>query len=108
MLLELSRAISLTFSILSLYALLDTAFFLPATRWEDRLLASFARIGLAACVCLISGLLFRHHSTPPVSLSRTLPVRLLLFTLLGATVLFFLAWSLDIYYVPYLWRNQPH
>jgi hypothetical protein len=106
-LLDLGRAISLALSILSLYALLDTAFFLPATRWEERLVASFARIGLAACVCLLSGTLFRYHTHPQVPLSRTLPVRLFLWTLLGAAFLFALAWYLDIYYVPLLWRNQP-
>jgi hypothetical protein len=108
MLLDLGRAMSLAFSILSLYALLDTAFFLPATRWEDRLVASFARVGLSACVCLISGILFRHHARPAVSLTKTLPVRLFVWTLFGSILLFFLAWSLDIYYVPWLWRNQPN
>ncbi len=108
MLLELGRAISLAFSILSLYAVLDTAFFLPAARWEERLVASFARIGLAACVCLISGLLFRYRAQPEVPLTRTLPVRLLLWTLFGAVLLFALAWSLDVYYIPFIWKNQPN
>jgi len=107
-LLELGRAISLAFSILSLYAVLDTAFFLPATRWEERLAASFARIGLAACMCLISGILFRYHARPEISLARTLPVRLLLWTLAAAVVLFALAWSLDVYYIPFIWKNQPN
>lgn len=108
MLLELGRAISLACSILSLYAVLDTAFFLPATRWEERLMASFARIGLAVCVCLISGMLFRYDAAPQVSLTRTLPVRLLLWTLCGAALLFALAWYLDVYYVPLLWKNLPN
>jgi hypothetical protein len=107
-LLELGRAISLALSILSLYAVLDAAFFLPATRWEERLMASFARIGLAACICLISGILFRYNAAPQVSLTRTLPVRLLLWTLFGAALLFTLAWYLDVYYVPLLWKNQPN
>jgi hypothetical protein len=128
--LELGRAISLAFSILSLYAVLDTAFFLPATRWEERLIASTARIGLAACICLISGLLFRYEAQPDghsepgarsighrnprgkvqqeIPLTRTLPVRLLFWTLMGAALLFALAWSLDVYYVPLLWKNQPN
>jgi len=107
-LLELGRAISLAFSILSLYAVLDTAFFLPATRWEERLAASVARIGLAACMCLFSGILFRYHARPEISLARTLPVRLLLWTLAAAVVLFALAWSLDVYYIPFIWKNQPN
>ena len=94
-------------SILSLCALLDTAFFIPATRWEDRLIASLARIGFAGCVCLISGMLF-HFSQPQVPLSRTLPVRLFLWALSGFSLLFALGWYLDAYYVPLLWRNLPH
>ena len=108
MLLDLGRVVSLAFSILSLYALLETAFFLPATRWEERLAASVAHIGLAACICLISGILFRYQTHPDVPLRRTLPVRLFLWTFLGAASLFAFAWYLDTYYVPWLWRNQPH
>jgi hypothetical protein len=108
MILELSRAVSLGLSILSLCALLDRTFFIPATRWEERLLGSGVYIGLAACVCLVSGLLFRHSTNPEVPLLRTLPVRLLLWTLLGLAVLFPICWYLDVYYVPWLWRNQPH
>jgi hypothetical protein len=107
MLLDLGRAISLILSYISLYALLDSAFFVPATRWEDRLIASFSRVGLAACVCLASGLLFRESKVPEVPLMRTLPVRLFLWTLLGASTLFALSWYLEVYYVPLLRRNQP-
>ena len=94
-------------SILSLGALLDTAFFLPSTRWEDRLIASFARVGLAAGVCLISGILV-HFSQPQVPLERTLPVRLFLWAFSGFSLLFALGWYLDAYYMPLFWRNLPH
>ncbi len=107
MLLDLGKVVSFAMSILSLCALLDTAFFIPATRWEDRLVASVARIGLAGCVSLISGFLF-HSSEPQVPLARTLPVRLFLSALSGFTLLFALGWYLDAYYVPLLWRNLPH
>jgi len=108
MLLDLGRAITFALSLLSLYALLDSAFFLPATRWEERLMASFARIGFAACLCLTSGILFRHRACPQVPLTRTLPVRLFLWTLSGAALLFALAWYLDLYYIPFIWKNQPN
>jgi hypothetical protein len=104
LLLDLSKAISFVLSILSLCALLHTAFFIPATRWEDRLVASAARVGLAACVCFTSGCLF-YLSEPKVPLTQTLPVRLFVYALCGFTLLFALAWYLDIYYVPLLWRN---
>jgi hypothetical protein len=106
-LLDLGRILSFFLSILSLWYLMDSAFFLPATTWQQRFLASLARVVLAACVCFVSGLLFRHSAHPAVSLSKTLPIRLFLWTLLGVTVLFLLAWYLDVYYVPLLWRNQP-
>jgi hypothetical protein len=107
MLLDLGRAVSLILTYISLYALLDSAFFVPGTRWEDRLIASFSRVVLAACICMASGLLFRESTFPEVPLVRTLPVRLFLWTLLGASVLFALSWYLDVYYLPLLWRNQP-
>jgi hypothetical protein len=107
LLLDLSKIVSFAMSILSLCALLDTAFFIPATRWEDRLVASLARIAFAGCVCLISGLLF-HLSQPYVPLARTLPVRLFLWALSGFALFFAFGWYLDAYYVPLLWRNLPH
>jgi hypothetical protein len=106
-LLDLGRAISFLFSILSLYALIDSAFFLTATSWEQRLVASIARVVLAACISGASGLLFQQESDPPIPLSRTLPVRVFLWTLFGVTILFAVAWFLDVYYMPLLWPNQP-
>jgi hypothetical protein len=107
MLLDLGRLLSLSLSILSLYALLDSAFFVLATTWQERLILSISRIALSACVCFASGLLFRHSTNPEVPLSRTLPVRLFFSTLFGITVLFAVSWYLDVYYVPWLWKNQP-
>jgi hypothetical protein len=106
-LLDLGKVGSFLLSILSLCALLDSAFFVPATRWEDRLIASVARVGFAGCICVISGLLF-HLSQPGVSLARTLPVRLFLWAIAGLSLFFFLGWYLDAYYMPLFWRNLPH
>jgi hypothetical protein len=108
MLLDLGRALSFFLSILSLWYLMTAAFFLTATTWQQRLLASLARIVLAACVCFVSGFLFHLKSNPPVPLSRTLPVRILLYALPAIILLFLLAWLLDAYYVPLLWKNQPY
>ena len=106
-LLDFGKVASFLMSILSLCALLDSAFFIPATRWEDRLIASFAKIGLAGCVCLISGVLF-HLSQPGVSLARTLPVRLFLWAIAGFSLFFVLGWYIDVCYMPLFWRNLPH
>jgi len=107
LLLDLTRFVSFLLSILSLSALVDTAFFLTATTWEQRLLASITRVVVAACICAASGMLFRIESFPAVPLSRTLPVRLFLWTLFGVSILFALSWFLETYYVPHLWPNQP-
>jgi hypothetical protein len=107
MLLDLGRVISFFLSIFSLLFLVNTAFFVTATSWEQRLLASITRVVLAACVSLTSGMLFRHSTNPPTPLAQTLPVRVFLWTLFGVTILFALGWYLDVYYVPLLWRNQP-
>lgn len=107
MLLDLGRAISFFLTIISLLALFNTAFFVTGTSWEQRLLASITRVVLAACISLASGLAFRYSTYPKVHLSKTLPVRLFLWTLFGVMLLFPVAWYLDVYYVPLLWRNQP-
>lgn len=114
MLLELGKALSFFLSILSLYGLMASAFFVPGGRWDERLAGSVLRIAVAACVCFASGLLFRQSTAavpstpeePPVT--KTLPVRLFFWALAGMTLLFFLSWYLEEYYVPMLWKNQPH
>lgn len=112
MILELGKALSFFASILSLYALMGSAFFVPGTEWQDRLIASLLRIALAACICFASGILFREdamqhtpESDPP--LTKTLPVRLLYWSLLAMSLLFALSWFLETFYIPYIWKNQP-
>ena len=114
MVLEIGKALSFFASILSLYALMESAFFVPGTEWQDRLIASLLRIALAACICFASGILFREdalqHSPTSESepaLTSTLPVRLFLWSLFAMALLFFLSWFLETYYLPYIWKNQP-
>jgi hypothetical protein len=117
MILDISKAFSFLLSMMSLYYVVQSAFFVPGTHWEDRLELALAKIALAACVCFASGLLFswrqqtdRGQHDPHAydePLMSTLPVRMFFWTLLGVAILFALAWYLDAYYVPLLWRNQP-
>jgi hypothetical protein len=111
MLLELGKALSFFLSILSLYPIVVSAFFVPGTHWEDRLSLALMKIALAGCVCFASGLFFyrppRDEHDPGETLMQTLPVRMFLWTLGGVAVLFVLSWYLEEYYVPLLWRNQP-
>jgi hypothetical protein len=111
MLLDLGKAVSLILSILSLYPVMLSAFFVPGTRWEDRLAMSLLKIAFAALVCFASGLLFTLRPRPSLgSLSAvfsTLPVRIFFWSMGAMGVLFLVSWYLEEYYVPLLWRNQP-
>jgi hypothetical protein len=106
MLLELARPLSFFLSLLSLYPVMLSAFFVPGTRWEERLEMALLRVALAACVCFGSGALYAWHSRPGgeggETLLATLPVRLFLWAMAGMAVLFALSWWLDVYYVPML------
>jgi hypothetical protein len=110
MILEIARTFSFFLSILSLYPVVGCAFFIPGTRWDDRMVLALAHIGLAGCICLLSGILFARPWLPDHSaehLLATLPLRMFLWTVLAVTVLFILSWYLDVSLVPWLWRNQP-
>lgn len=110
MFLEIGKALSFILSLLSLYPIVLSAFFVPGTRWDERLSLSLVRIAMAGCICFASGLFFYR---PPRAdrkgepLMHTLPVQMFLWTLAGVAVLFVLSWYLETYYVPLLWRNQP-
>jgi len=104
MLLELGRAISLLICILSLYWVMLGAYFVPGSRWQERLASCALRAVVAGCVAYASGLLFAAHSADrtgraPSPLS-TLPVRLYLWGLAAMAALFFLSWYIEAYYVP--------
>jgi hypothetical protein len=105
MLLELGRALSFFLSMLSLYPVLVSAFFVPGTHWEERLVLALLYVVLAACACLVSGLLFSRPSPSNPegeSLLSTLPVRLFLWAMAGIVLLFTVSWYLEEFYVPML------
>ncbi len=98
MLLELGKAASFFLCILSLYPVLLGFFFEPDTPWQQRTLLGLARLAVAACLSLASGLLFclpaRSNPDAGIPLRRTLPVRLFLWTACVVVVLFLLSWYL--------------
>ena len=109
MLLEIGKAISFFLSLLSLYPVLFSAFFVPGAGWQARLLLSLDRLALSGCICFASGLLFSWPvaaARSRESLLSTLPVRLFFFAMAVMAMLFLVAWYLDQYYSPLLWRNQ--
>jgi hypothetical protein len=104
---EFAKIGTLILSILSLYALLASAFFVPGSPWQARLLSSVETLAMSACVCFASGLLFSltTRSEPPVT--RTLPVQLFWWTVGGAVLMLLLSRYLEVYYIPMIWKNQP-
>lgn len=98
MLLELARAFSFFLSILSLYWMAISAFFVPGSRFEDRLMLALLRLAFAACVCFLSGILFswpsRTRRRHP-HLVSTLPVQLFFWTLAAVAILFIGSWYLS-------------
>jgi hypothetical protein len=111
MLLELGKAISFLISLLSLYPAIWSAFFVPGTRWEERVFLGLDKIALSACICFASGLLFswpaEAQTTEEQSLLSTPPVRLFFCALAGIIVLFLLSWYLSVYYVPLTYKYLP-
>jgi len=117
MLLEFARTLSFFVSMLALYPVVAGAFFVPGSQWQDRLILFAARMGLAGCLALVSGILFAR---PWVNKDETgqdgagrrllaaLPVRVYLWTVLSVAILFLLSWYLDEFYVPYLWKSLPY
>jgi hypothetical protein len=111
MLLELSKAFSFLVSLMSLYFVFWNSFFIPGSRWEERVWLACSSVGFAGCVCFMSGIVFRWPSAEnperDCPLLSTLPVRVFLWALVGMVVLFVSSWYLDVYYVPQLWKNLP-
>ena len=113
--LQVGKVASFILSLLSLHALLASAFFVPGTKWEERLFHAMVSLVLAGCICFASGLLFaadRHSASEPhltePHLTETLPVRMFFWATGVMALLWVLSWYLEEYYVPLLWRNQPH
>jgi hypothetical protein len=103
MLLELARTLSFFLSMLSLYPVMMNAFFVPGTRWPERLAGALLYIALAGCVCCMSGLLYSRPSPGNPEgelLMSTFPVRMFLWAMVGMALLFSLSWYLEEYFVP--------
>jgi len=105
---ELARAIALILSIVSLYALPGSAFFMPGSPWQTRLLSSVETLAMSACVCFASGLLFSISTKTEPPVTQTLPVQLFWWTLGGTVLMFLLSRYLEVFYIPWIWKNQPY
>jgi hypothetical protein len=110
---ELAKVAALILTILSIYALLVSAFFVPGSPWHQRLLISIETLAMTGSVCFASGLLFRlttqsagGQKEPPVT--RTLPVQLFFWSVGTTVLMFLLSRYLEVYYIPTIWKNQPY
>ena len=112
MFLELARTLSFFASMMALYPVVAGAFFVPGSHWQDRLILALARMGLAGCIALLSGILFArpwlYREGAGHRLLAALPVRIYLWTVLGVAIMFALSWFLEEFYVPYLWKSLPY
>jgi hypothetical protein len=104
MLLELGRALSFIACILSLYWIMLGAWFVPGSRWQERVAACALRAVVAGCIAYASGMLFAARSADrtgkSTSPASTLPVRFYIWGLAAMTMLFFLSWYIEEYYLP--------
>jgi hypothetical protein len=97
--LELGKAACFFFCIASLYEAAIHAFFVPGARWEQRMMQASFRLGWAAYICFISGLVFKVpiRSNPDRNqrLTATLPVRLFFWSSACIVALFLTSWYLS-------------
>jgi ABC-type enterobactin transport system permease subunit len=105
---ELAKVVALTLTILSIYALLVSVFFVPGSPWSERLLASIETLAMTTCVCFASGLLFSATTQTEPPVMRTLPVQLFFWSLGGVVLMFLLSRYLEVFYIPTIWKNQPY
>jgi hypothetical protein len=101
MLLDLSRALSFVLSLVALDWATLGAFFVPGSTLQDRLGVATLRLGLAACVCFLSGIFFSWpspaHRNRHLPLTSTLPVRLFFCAVALIALLFLGSWYLATY-----------
>jgi len=97
---------------LSLYAVLESAFFVPGSDWLERLNLSLAEdrhCGLRLLCQRDSVCIGRARKVQrAICRSRpTLPVQLFFWAMAGVVILFVVSSYLEVYYVPLLGRNLP-
>lgn len=98
---ELLRPAALLASMLSLLAVMDTAFFGVETDYRQRIYDSLGMLLVAAGIALIGGLLFERNgegtrdSGPVAAILHTFPVRVFCWTTGLILALFLLGWWIE-------------
>jgi hypothetical protein len=102
---EIAKPVTLVFCMVSLCAVFHTAFLVPASDLDQRILDSLGLLALAAGISLVSGLIF-CEATPATQggssrLAGTLPVRMFCWASGLMLILFIVSWYLENYCVFY-------
>lgn len=102
MLLELAKPIALVLCMISLCAVFNTAFLVPATDIQQTIWDSLIQLSLAAGICLSSGLIFRESAqNSNSSLADTLPIQIFFWASLWMLLLFLASWYLETHCIFY-------
>ncbi|HUZ96915.1 MAG TPA: hypothetical protein VMU57_18575 [Edaphobacter sp.] len=99
MLTEVAKPIALLLCMLSLCAVFQTAFLVPASDLHQTILDSLELLLMAAGISLISGLIFRESAEEPSADSKrlmtTLPVQVFCWAATTMLLLFVCCWYLE-------------
>lgn len=98
MLLELAKPVALVLCVLSLCAVFNSAFLVPASDLEQKTWDSLVLLSLAAGICLASGMIFRESMQ---TLTRTLPVQMFCWAACLMLALFLASWYLETHCIFY-------
>ena len=100
--LEVAKPIAVALCMLSLCAVFNAAFLVPASDLESRLSATVILLSLTVGICLASGMIFRESAEPGADRPmRTLPVQMFCWAVSLMLVLFLVSWYLETHCIFY-------
>jgi formate/nitrite transporter FocA (FNT family) len=100
--LEVAKLIAVALCMLSLCAVFNAAFPVPASDLESRSWTAVILLSLTAGICLASGMIFRESEESGADrLMRTLPVQLFCWAVSLMLVLFLVSWYLETHCIFY-------
>ena len=98
----MAKPIAVALCMLSLCAVFNAAFLVPASDLESRSWTAVILLSLTAGICLASGMIFRESAEPRADrLMRTLPVQLFCWAVSLMLVLFLVSWHLETHCIFY-------
>ncbi len=95
---EFAKPVALVLCMLSLCAVFNSAFLVPASDLQQRAWDSLILLSLAVGICLSGGMIFRDSAQ---TLTRTLPVQMFFWAACLMLALFLASWYLETHCVFY-------